>query len=346
MWRKTVIVLFLFIQVLPYHSEAKMVNAKEWYTYEKMVEDLKGLKRKYRQNMKVISIGKSEFGENIWAIKIGKGEASIIILAGHHGREWLTTSLVMTQLEHYLEAYSNKEATFGYDPAILDEVAIWFVPMVNPDGIRIQQEGIGFLSKYKQNKIIQMNGDSKDFTRWKANGDGVDLNRQYPTGWSTIKEPTSRPSYQFYKGKFPLQAKETRAVVSFTREVTPLMAVTYHSSGRVLYWYFNNDEAVVKRDLALAKQLSNMTGYHLDSPQEHAVGGGFSDWFVTEFKRPSFTPEISYHVEESNPPLSVFEEEWERNKKVGFFLATKSKELFLTRNETRTNEEEYAGESY
>ncbi|WP_078381675.1 M14 family zinc carboxypeptidase [Sutcliffiella halmapala] len=340
MQMKTVIILIILINILPYQSYANFVNAQEWYTYERMVEDLKGLKRKYRNDMQIDSIGKSEFGKNIWAIKVGTGEPSIIILAGHHGREWLTTSLVMTKLEHYLDAYSKKESKFGYDSAILDEVAIWFVPMVNPDGIRIQQEGISFLPKYMQNKLIQMNENSKNFERWKANGKGLDLNRQYPTGWSTIKEQTSVPSYQFYKGKFPLQAKETRAIVRFTRQTKPLMAVTYHSSGRVLYWNFNNDKAVVKRDLAIAKELSNMTGYQLDYPQEHAVGGGFSDWFVSEFKRPSFTPEISYPVQETNPPLAVFYEEWNRNKKVGFYLATKSKKLFLSSNETNVNEEE------
>ncbi len=330
---KTGILFFILIQFHPQiiHAE-KIVNAQEWYTYDRMREDLKLLKRKYREEMEIELVGKSEFGQNIWAAKIGQGRENIIILGGHHGREWLTTSLVMTKLEYYLKAYKKNQKLFGYDPKLLDEVSIWFIPMVNPDGVRIQQEGIGFLPEQSQRRLLRMNNNNPDFDRWKANGLGIDLNRQYPTGWEHIKEKTSVPSYQYYKGTFPLQAKEVKAVVSFTRERKPLMAVTYHSSGRVLYWYFKNDEAAVKRDKKIADQLSKITGYPLDQPEEHAVGGGFSDWFVAEFKRPSFTPEISYFVEDTNPPLSVFEEEWNRNKKVGIYLVAKSKKLFLNSN--------------
>ncbi|KMJ58139.1 carboxypeptidase [Bacillus sp. LL01] len=336
--------MFLFIlliQIYPFTTKAEqIVNAQEWYTYDRMLEDLKLLKRKYGHELNIKLIGKSEFGQNIWAAKIGKGDANIVILAGHHGREWLTTSLVMTKLEYYLQAYKSNQKIFGYNPDLLDEVSIWFIPMVNPDGVRIQQEGVCFLPKYQQKLLIKMNGNSDDFDRWKANGNGIDLNRQYPAGWSTIKEKTNAPSFQYYKGKFPLQAKEARAVVSFTREVQPLMAITYHSSGRVLYWYFKNDQAVINRDKRIAEQLSKLTGYSLDQPEEHAVGGGFSDWFVSEFKRPSFTPEISYFVEDTNPPLSVFQEEWNRNKKVGIYLAAKTKNLYLNNNVSPNNKAE------
>ncbi|NLP52228.1 M14 family zinc carboxypeptidase [Bacillus sp. RO1] len=338
---KAIVLLLIFVQINPVISDAEqIVNAQEWYTYDRMREDLRLLNRKYNEAMQIKLLGKSEFGQNIWAAKIGTGKENIIILGGHHGREWLTTSLVMTKLEYYSEAYKKGHDIFGYNPKILDEVSIWFVPMVNPDGIRIQQEGIGFLPKHHQTQLIHMNDNSADFDRWKANGMGIDLNRQYPAGWKSIKEKTSVPSYQYYKGKYPLQAKEVRAVVHFTKEVEPLMAVTYHSSGRVLYWYFKNNQAVVKRDKKIADQLSKLTGYELDQPEEHAVGGGFSDWFVSEFSRPSFTPEISYFVEDTNPPISVFQEEWNRNKKVGIYLVAQAKNLFLDRNEIKINEAE------
>jgi g-D-glutamyl-meso-diaminopimelate peptidase len=338
---KLIVLLFIFVQITPAISEAEqIVNAQEWYTYDRMREDLRLLNRKYNEEMQIKLIGKSEFGQNIWAAKIGKGKDNIIILGGHHGREWLTTSLVMTKLEYYLEAYKKGDNIFGYNSHILDDVSIWFVPMVNPDGIRIQQEGIGFLTKHHQTRLIHMNENSMDFDRWKANGMGVDLNRQYPAGWKNIKEKTSVPSYQYYKGKYPLQAKEVRPVVQFTKELGPLMAVTYHSSGRVLYWYFKNNQAVVNRDKKIADHLSKLTGYELDQPEEHAVGGGFSDWFVSEFNRPSFTPEISYFVEDTNPPISVFQEEWNRNKKVGIYLVAQAKNLFLDRNENKNNEAE------
>lgn len=301
-------------------SFAAVLNVNKVYTYEALKHDLNKLEKTYPNALSIKSIGSSYFGREIWALKLGNGPKNILITGAHHGREWLTTNLLMKMIDTYADAYTNHKPLFGIDPHLLDQISIWFVPMVNPDGVTIQQKGIHSFPLAFQSLLLEMNENSLNFKRWKANGIGIDLNRQYPAGWEEIKGDSNVNSYQFYKGTKPLQAREVQALVQFTREIHPLAAISYHTSGREIFWYYYNDENVVERDKKLAMKLSEVTGYPLNTPPVHATGGGYTDWFIQTFKRPAFTIEISYLVNETNPPLSVLKEEWQRNKKVAIIL--------------------------
>ena len=60
----------------------------------------------------------------------------------------------------------------------------------------------------------------------------------------------------------------------------------------------------------MASVFSSVTGYKVCSPEGLAVGGGFKDWFITEFKKPGFTIEIG---KGKNPlPISNFNDIYKR----------------------------------
>ncbi|WP_147533082.1 M14 family zinc carboxypeptidase [Bacillus marasmi] len=317
----SILLSLIFIQSS--HGYAKIVNPNVIYTYEQMENDLRTLERKYPEGLSVTSIGQSHFGRDIWAAKLGKGKRNILFIGAHHGREWLTTSLLMVMLENYLHFYEKKAELGCFSTSIFDDVAIWFVPMLNPDGVSIQQQGLAAVPKEMADNIFEMNAFSPDFSKWKANGIGIDLNRQYPAGWTTLKE-VSIPWYQFHKGMAPLSAKEVLTITSFTKKIKPSIAVSYHSSGREIFWNYKNGNHV-DRDKYIANKVSLLTGYSLSKPLKESVGGGYTDWFITTFHQPGMTIEICPLIEESSPPLSDFQEEWLRNELVGIMLATEVK---------------------
>lgn len=322
-----IVVSFLLIfQQVGFAEESNIVNPKKIYTYEALQQDLIELGNTYPQLLDIRSIGKSHFGRKIYAVKLGKGKENILFIGAHHGREWMTTSLLMEMVEDYSNAYGNKQSYGEYSTDILDEISIWFVPMLNPDGVTIQQGLIKKYPAYYQFRLRMMNKYSHDFSRWKANGKGVDLNRQYPAGWEELSEKPAFPSYQFYKGRRPLEAKEVKIMTDFTKEKEPLLAVAYHSSGREVYWKYKNGKHL-ERDKKVAEKVAKMTGYKLTDPPKDAYGGGYTDWFITTFHRPGLTIEICPVVNETNPPLSDFKEEWERNRYVGLLLAHEMKKM-------------------
>lgn len=299
---------------------AKLVRA-ETYTPDKLKSHIEALTDKYPNLLKTNIIGHSSYGQPIWALRVGNGERNIIIHGAHHGREWITSMIVMKMAEEYAEAYKTKEPYHGFEPSILDEVSIWFVPMVNPDGVEIQQNGFSHSLPISSHELLMMNGGSVDFSRWKANGKGIDLNRQYPAGWDELEGSAPFPFYQLYKGREPFEAPEVKALEEFTKEINPQLAVAYHSSGRVVYWYYKTKMENVMRDWKIASSVAETTGYKIDTPVETAMGGGYTDWFISAYERPALTIEVSYEVNETSPPLSVFKEEWLRNRTIGFLLA-------------------------
>lgn len=295
---------------------ASIINTTKSYTYEEYQEDVWILKSKYKNQLRIISFGNSEFGRKLYAIQVGKGKNNIMITGAHHGREWITSLLTMKMVE---ETAISLQANENY----LDQFSIWFVPMLNPDGVTIQQgdiEKFPFLSK---RRILKMNNGSTDFSSWKSNGLGIDLNRQYPAGWEALQHGSEKPSYKNYKGQKPLEARETNAIVKLTEQIKPVLAVSYHSSGQEIFWQYKNDNE--QRDKKIAEAISKETGYKLGEPKEDAVGGGYTDWFITTYQLPAFTIEICPLVEETNPPISSFASEWRRNKEIPLLLIDEAK---------------------
>ncbi|WCN36824.1 M14 family metallopeptidase [Aneurinibacillus uraniidurans] len=330
---RRVICLICLYSILTFPAQAAStfsVNPKETYTYGKMVQDIRELTNKYPDIIQVKIIGKSEYGRDLYAIGLGTGPATVMINGAHHAREWLTSTLTMHMLEQYAYAYVNGTKIGGYDPhTILDQSTIWFVPMVNPDGVTLQQSGLTEFPKSVHTALISMNDGSRDFKKWKANAKGIDLNRQYEGLWTRSPSPT-RPWYKNFSGTTPVTAAETKALVTFTRSIDPEMTIAYHSSGRILFWDFYQTGSVRARDLAYAKALHNLTGYALVS-RTAGGNGGYKDWFVTAYHRPGFTIEIGPVVGETSLPLSCFAEEWRRNQAVGLYAAQESARLYEAR---------------
>ncbi|WP_088041631.1 M14 family metallocarboxypeptidase [Bacillus sp. EAC] len=289
------------------------------YSYEELTADLQELNAWYPMFTKIETIGKSVDGRNIYAIKLGVGKEEISLNASHHAREHMTTNVLMEMLDQYANAYEKNTKINGYDvKKILTKTSIYFVPMVNPDGVMLVQEGAKS-AKYP-NQVIKLNRGSKNFTAWKANIRGVDLNRQYPTGWSSLKNNKVKPGPDNHKGKKPLSEPEVKALYDFTNKHSFKNTVAYHSSGNIIFWHYNQKGSQMTRDKKIATKLSKQTGYSLVAPAKGG-GGGYKDWYVAAKKRPGYTIEISPYVGNRPVPNSYFNSIMKKNVNIGLIMA-------------------------
>ncbi|MBT2641701.1 S-layer homology domain-containing protein [Bacillus sp. ISL-41] len=319
----SLVLLFSIFQ--PLNTEAAVWDDGV-YSYEDVSNEIKRLKGTHPDLVDYHSLGRTTYQREVWAVKLGKGKRTVFLNGSHHAREWITTQLIMKMIEEYANAYQKNLLVGKYNARdILDEYTIWFVPMVNPDGVTLQQRGLAAFPKEVHSKLIAMNEGSRDFTRWKANANGVDLNRQYPANWENPSE-TSKPSWAGYKGQKPFQEKEVQYIRDFTNKIKPDIATAYHTSGEMIYWYFYNKEKL--RDYKLVKELSNITGYRIIGTDVKPSGRGYTDWFIKEFNKPGFTPELSPYVGNRHVPQSNFPKIWDRNKTVGLWMAAKAGEIF------------------
>jgi g-D-glutamyl-meso-diaminopimelate peptidase len=296
-----------------------IVNPYRTYTYTQMRKDLAALKARYPDLIHTEIIGKTAYGRNIYALSLGKGRTNSLIVASTHAREWITTNLTMYMIEQYAKEYKQGDKTVRND---LNSTTLWFVPMLNPDGVTLVQEGLKAFPASDWKKLIAMNGGSKNFSRWKANAKGVDLNRQFDGRWAQINyQNANRPWYENYKGKAPLDQPESKALMALIKRIDPKMEVSYHASGQVIYWGLYNDGFY-----RYAKQLHKITGYGLVFEHSGFSGGGLTDWFTQVGKehRPGFTIEVGTGATNGPVPLKEFNTIWKQNKGVGLYLAYES----------------------
>ncbi|MFE7060656.1 M14 family zinc carboxypeptidase [Sutcliffiella sp. NPDC057660] len=298
---------------------SKIINPRKNYSYHDLMSDLPALKLMYPDLISYHSIGKSVEGRNIFAVKLGKGDTEILFSGSQHAREHMTTNLLMEMLETYASSYRNWTLIDYHNTRnILNNTSIWFIPMINPDGVTLVQEG--HTSAKNPEQVLRINNYNPDFSAWKANIRGVDLNRQYPANWLRINSP-AKPSHKDYKGSYPLSEPEALAVYNFVNGKDFKTLMDFHSSGELIYWFYEQAGAQYDRDYQLALRMASKTGYRAVAPELTPGDGAFSDWFTLQYKRPGFTPEIAPYVYEQPVPIHHFDRIWNQNDSIGLMLA-------------------------
>ncbi len=202
-----------------------------------------------------LEIGKSLFGRPIYAFeKIVNGEAPSILLVGAiHAREFVTAKLSL-------------------EIAKLAKTSVAVVPIANPDGVELVGKGLQSCPISKRKMLFEINQNKKDFSMWKANGRGVDLNVNFDADWGQGDKNVFLPSSENYVGQCPFSESETYALKTYAEKFETLLC--YHTKGEVVYWGFHNETASQN----LAKKLAKRTGYAQEKP--YGSCGGMKDWFT------------------------------------------------------------------
>ena len=225
-------------------------------------------------------VGESELKQRIPYVFVGKKNGNYMIVQGAmHAREHITALLVLCLAKHLV-----KNSNLSLDGGI------YFVPMTNPDGVRLCQEGVGWVKdKERKSNLLKINGGS-DFTLWKANADGVDLNVNFDARWGEGTQNGYFKSSQNYVGKAPFSAAETRALKEFTERIHPVVTLSYHCKGEEIYWEFNQTSHRRYRDKRYAEAIAKYTGYKLVTLSGSV--GGYKDWCVDKLRIPAYTIEV------------------------------------------------------
>ena len=239
------------------------------------------------------SIGKSCAGRDITALKIHSDSEYVLFAAAFHGSEHITANVLMMFIEEFCSAYEKNRTLCGINiRRALGKRGVIFVPCVNPDGCEIAIRGADGCLKEKD-KIYKM--CQGDFAHFNANLRGVDINHNFDAGWEALrllerKSGILGPAPTRFGGKRPHSEPETVAMVNLCKQYNVHHAVALHSQGEVIYWSYNGLEGKVSKQMA--EIMATTSGYALDVPVSLATGGGFKDWFITEFLRPAFTIEL------------------------------------------------------
>ncbi|MFC4808953.1 M14 family zinc carboxypeptidase [Paenibacillus sp. GCM10023250] len=279
----------------------RIVDGRAEYGQRELTADAEALLKAY-PFLQVEKIGESVMGKPLIAIRLGEGPVKVHVNAGMHANEWITTPLLMTFLEDAAKAAASGETLCGADMrGLLQQVTLWAVPLVNPDGAELAQEGLRPDHPHAQ-ELLRWNRGSRRFRKWKANIRGVDLNDQFPAFWEeeSARRDTDGPGPRDYPGPAPFSEPESAALAAFTAEQAFDLVLALHTQGQEIYWNYRGYEPPESE--RIAGSLAKASGYK--PVKLSGSDAGYKDWFIMQYRKPGYTVEVGCGV---NPlPLDAF----------------------------------------
>ena len=256
-----------------------------YHTYEETVDILKDLNSSHAEIVELVDIGLSYNNRMIWAVRITnetsglEGKFEVLYTGEHHARELITTEIVLYTMDYVVFNYGvNASIT-----KILNSRILWFIPMVNPDGIADYIE--------------------KGEPGWRKNARppyGVDINRNYGYQWGLAGSSDDK-SLDIYRGTAPFSEPETRAIRDFVLSHNFVIAVNYHSGEEmVLYpWGYTRSLQPPPPDIdyftEIGKTIESITGYYCQQAcYLYLASGSAIDWMYHNKSIIAFTIE-AYH---------------------------------------------------
>jgi g-D-glutamyl-meso-diaminopimelate peptidase len=274
-------------------TNSGIVSFERPYGYAELCRDLVRLRETYPE-LEVTSIGASVMGKHLYAVRVGDGPKRVFANAAFHANEWITTPLAMRFVEDAARALRDGSPFLGRDAAALfGRVSLWFAPMVNPDGVELVLRGVGRDHPLRE-ALLAWNGGGDDFSGWKANARGVDLNDQFPAFWEVERDrrAVGGPGPRDYTGEAPLSEPEAQAIAAFTEASDFDAVVALHTQGREIYWNYRDAEPPESE--RIVRRMAKASGY--EAVKLTGSDAGYKDWFIHRWGRPGFTVEAGYGV--------------------------------------------------
>ncbi len=282
-------------------------------TYQELVNNILSLQE---EGVEIFNAGKSVLGKNILATHLGDYSGTqILIQAGIHAREWITTLLLV---EIVRNLHNNDLVRDG---------GIYFIFLTNPDGAQIELDGVDVLDcEITRQYLTIANGGSTDFSQYKANVNLVDLNTNFDANWGGGAQNVFCPATENFVGFYPESEREVQSLINFTLKNRPLLTISYHSKGNIIYYGFENQsEENIARDREIGEALSEYTNYPLVFTENST--GGYKDWCIDELTIPAYTIEVG--ADSLPHPIGVenLPEIYNRNKDVPLIALEKANEF-------------------
>ena len=302
-----------------YYVPKNIVNPYVTYTYDQMLEDVDYLANAYPELIKPYSLGKSSEGREIIAFDLGKGSKKVVMCAAMHAREHIVTNFIMYMADSYALGYENSETRDNYNiRALLDNVTLTIIPMVNPDGINLVQHG--YESTKDPEYVSGMKTNSYGYKGWKANINGVDLNNNFDYLWHP---KGSQPSYAGYGGPYAASEAETQVMRKFIDETDFDIFASLHTQGQVVYWMDPNcDQSLKTKFKPLVDRICYETGF-TEMPSDGTIGlsGYMTDYIRGCKQKMAMTIELCPYIGPYPYPESDFDKVAYPVRNLGLILA-------------------------
>ena len=265
----------------------------DYRTYAEIGTFLQGVAADHPDITRLHDLGLSEEGRHLWALQITdnpdveEDEPEFRYISTMHGDEWVGNEMCLYFIDYLTDNY-------GTDPDItcyVDEIDIWIVPLMNPDGyVRTQRYNVN----------------------------GIDLNRSFPDPYSS---PENTPDGR---------AAETGVIMNWTFASSFSLSANMHTGSLVVNYPFDNNPsgsnvytACPDDDLFIyvseeysrhnSPMWNSSTFYHgiTNGADWYTMDGGMQDWNYRYMGSNEVTLELS---NTKIPSASLIPTYWNQNR--------------------------------
>ncbi len=287
----------------------------QFHTLQQVDSILLAYEKQYGSILNIEKIGESAFHKlPIKAIQISdlplqnEDEPSVFFTATHHANEPLGVEICLYIVDYLCRNYLSDQEVKNW----IDNLEIWLVPVVNPDGYQLI---FNDQSRFIWRKNLRDNNNDGKFT---PAIDGVDLNRNYDYHWAIEGDRFLHSSY--YPGPFPFSEPETQAIRNLAERERFVIHLDFHSAGEMILYPFSNpqDEKVIATAKEIARNIEKRSSgdYYSIAPLNDNAGQ-CSLWMYNELGVLSFIVETgdSYF-----PTSEEIDQIVEQNAKAVFWI--------------------------
>lgn len=271
-----------------------IVDPTKPYTYSQLMRDILALKSAYPKLVTDKNAGFSVEGRQLPVVMLGTGRKKVFICGAHHAREYISSAYLMYTINEYAKAASCGKKYGSYDMTkLFKECKAYFMPMVNPDGIRLVQGGLKAVQHPEHVESMIM--VKSTYAEWKANVNGVDLNRHYPALWEHKNVEVAAPASESFNGEEAATEPEVRAVMRICKKNHFKAALSFHTKGKVIYYADANTNEKILDANQIAKRMAVVSDYQLMPVSEDPgiYAAGFENWFRQQFLYPGLLVELT-----------------------------------------------------
>jgi hypothetical protein len=213
--------------------------------------------------------------EPIWACRISDNadvrepEARILIHAAQHANEANGVGAIMFMMDRLLTRYGHDT----YCTNMVNNLELWFVPIVNIDGYKIVFAGGANWDLWRKTK---RDNDGNGLFTYPM--DGVDPNRNWDFLWAQY--PETDPASLRYKGPFPFSEPEIVAIRDLTLRERPVFVMDLHSpdvpsAGNKNWWvWYDPDTGQNGVDYSIYQPISTALGNRCETENDGVYVNG------------------------------------------------------------------------
>ena len=182
-----------------------------------------------------VPVGGSACGRELSALILDcpgpRPTGRVLFSAAFHGQEWITALILLRFLEELCENLRTGKSMAQVEVrrALMGRT-LFFVPLVNPDGVDIALFGSASAGVYADS-VHALGGDIPG--NWQANARGVDINHNFDAGFDTENAAMPiAPAARRFRGERPESEPETASLCALCRRQSFRHVTALHTQAR------------------------------------------------------------------------------------------------------------------